>query len=149
MSLIENTIVYLDTDNGNTVDGSGVITEATGAKLSPYPAMLHDPEATNFFLNSDVPVTQSITLTAGDYICWFDDLNGLGQIVLTGGATGTATSAAYLTFTASGASVTFTVSGSNNIRVQVEEGDYRTSYIPTAGAAVTRSADDISIPLVT
>ena len=53
MALVENTIVYLDTENGNTVDGGGVVTEGVGAKLSPYPTMLHEPEATNFFLNSD------------------------------------------------------------------------------------------------
>ena len=148
MPLIENTLVYLDTENGNTVDGSGIVTTGTGAKLDPYPTMLYEPESTNFFLNSDSPVTQNIIVPAGSYVIWMDDSDGLGTITLSGDAAGVVTAATPLQFSSTGANINYAVAGANNIRVQLELGNYPTSYIQTGGSAVTRSADEISIPVV-
>ena len=140
-------IACFDTENGNTVTNY-VVTEAESAVITPAPTILHEGDGTNYCFPSSTPATQIITLAAGDYTVWLDDTDDAGQIVLTGGATGTANSTDTngFQFTASGAAVTFTHSGSNNVRWQVEGGDYRTSYIPTT-TAVTRAADDISIPL--
>ena len=123
-------IEYFDTESDGTTP------------ISPVPLMLHEPSATNHFLNSSSPVTQAIALTNGTYTVWIDDTDSLGSVTLSGGATGSATAGSPLTFTNSG-SVTFTLSGSNNLRVQVESGSYATSYIETAGSSVTRDSDAI------
>ncbi len=117
--------------------------------LSPAPTILHEGAGTNYALNSDTPATQSITLAAGDYVVWLDDSDNLGLITLSGGATGTVNSTDVngLRFTSTGAAITFTHSGSNNIRWQVEDGLYRTSYIPSTGVAGVRVADNLSSPL--
>lgn len=140
-------IQYLDTTNGNTIINS-VITEAQGSNISGSQAIIHEPEATNYAFPSGTPVTQSITLAAGDYTVWLDDTDDLGSITLTGGATGTvnSTDTAGLQFTASGAAITFTHSGSNNVRWQVENSDFVTSYIPTTVVAETRLIDKLTIP---
>lgn len=128
---------YYSTTNSNTV-ASNVVTAGSGGTISPAPYILLEPAATNYFLNSDAPATQTIALAAGTYTIW---VVGSGSITLSSGATGTVTSAAPLTFTTSGSTV-FTVSGSLT-KVQVESGSKATSYIPTAGASASRSADDI------
>lgn len=118
-------------------------------KLDPVPTIMHEPEGTNEAFPASTPATQIIALSADDYTVWLDDTDDLGQIVLTGGATGTArsTDTNGFQFAADGNAVTFTHSGSNNVHWQVESGDYRTSFIDTTAAPVTRAADDISIPL--
>ncbi|MGZ8924558.1 MAG: hypothetical protein ACXW2E_01615 [Nitrososphaeraceae archaeon] len=136
---------YFDYENGNTVTNK-VLTEAKGNRIVSTPTILHEGGATNYFINSDTPVTQDITLTAGTYTCWLNDTDGIGTVTLSGGSTGVATAATPLTFTANGSAITFTVVGSNNKRVQVETGSIRTSYITSVDTALSRTIDSIIHP---
>ena len=99
---------------------------------------LNEPAATNYFLNSDAPVTQTISGLLGDHTFW---LVGSGSITLSGGAMGVVTEGNPVTAAVSG-NVLCTISGTVE-RVQVEGNTVPTSYIPTAGGAVTREADDL------
>lgn len=112
------------------------------ANLSAGPTLLIEAAATNLLLNSATVVTQSITPAAGTYTLSFF---GTGSITLSGGTTGTlvgtgASTRVTLTFVASGASITFTITGSCT-NGQVELGSVATSYIATVGTSVTRAAD--------
>ena len=139
-------VKYFTTDNGNSVT-SNVVTEATGATISPAPSLLMEPAATNYLLNSDVPATQTTeSLGTGDYILWVDGTGSAavtaGTATITGG--GTASDGTPDLFTVTGAgTVTVTVTGSLD-RFQLESGSVRTSYIPTTTVAVSRAADALS-----
>jgi hypothetical protein len=143
---------YYATENGNTVDGSGVVTEAVGANLSPAPTMVHWPSSTNYYINSDAPVTQTIDLTAtgtGDYT-----LSVIGGGTVTSadvGATGTGHGAASagtdITFNLSVAgTVSFTVAAGIPDYVQVEKKAFSTPPIVTAGSSVSRDVTGIRHP---
>jgi hypothetical protein len=97
---------------------------------------------TNYFLNSNAPVTQNITTLAGSYTL---SLAGAGSVTLSGSATGVATAAEPLTVSATAGTLTCTVAGAVEW-VQLEEGSFATSYIPTQGTTVTRTADVLKIP---
>lgn len=114
--------------------------------------VLIEQAATNLFLNSSAPVTQTITIgSTGSYTltAW----GSSGSVTV---AAGTATGTGFGTATASitGGSVTFnitvtgtitcTVSGSP-LYVQVESGTFHTSPIITAGSSATRAADVITL----
>lgn len=109
---------------------------------------LHEPATTNLFLNSATPATQGITVTAQAYTLSF---YGTGTITLSGASTagplvgtGAEPNRVSLTFTPSAGTLTLTLSGSVT-RPQLETGTVATSPIITAGSAVTRAADTMTV----
>lgn len=108
--------------------------------------ILVEEARTNLFLNSRVPVTQNVTVSATPYTLSFF---GTGSITLSGVHSATlngtgANDRVSLTFTPSAGTLTCTVTGSIDL-VQVEAGSFPTSPIITYGATATRAADNISI----
>jgi len=109
---------------------------------------LSESAATNYFLNSGAPVTQTITLNPGTYTTW---LTGAGTITT---SAGTATATGYgvasaatpnvIVVTVAG-TVVFTVAGTVTT-AQVENTAFPTSYIATTTVAVTRNADLLTYP---
>jgi len=109
---------------------------------------LNEPAATNIYLNSQAPATQTITVTAQAYTLSF---YGTGTIALSGTYTGTlvgtgAGDLVQLTFTPTAGALVATLTGTVT-NVQVEAGSFATSRIITAGSPVTRNADNLTVPL--
>jgi hypothetical protein len=133
-------VKYFATTNGNTVTNN-VVTEAAGTPLTGI-TLLAEEARTNLLLNSATPATQNITTTAQIYTI---SMWGTGTCTLTGTATGTltgtgATTRVSLTVTATAGTLTLTFAGTNT-NGQAEAGNSMSSYIVTAGTAVTRTAD--------
>lgn len=106
--------------------------------------VLIERESTNLLLNSSTPATQSLTMTTQQYSLQF---YGTGTVSVTGAHTASvvgthANVKTTYTFTPSAGSVTFTPSGTVQYW-QVETGE-QTSYIPTAGTAITRAQDIVT-----
>lgn len=146
-------VKYFHYENGNTVAGN-VVTEATGATISDatLKGFLAEGARTQYLGVTDAPATQTTaSLGTGAYTLWMD---GTGSAAVAGATAtitgaGTATDGSPVTFTVTVAgTVTVTVTGSPT-RFQIENGTFKSSYIPNAGAAgttVTRNADLDSQP---
>ena len=123
--------------HGAGVDGVKYFqTKKDGLALDEDPYFLVEKQGGNLFLNSDTPVTQTITVVSGkDYTI---KKMGTGSIQLSGAGNGTVND--EITITATTTSLVCTVNGVVDM-VQVEQSNYSSSYIAASGAAVTRSAD--------
>jgi hypothetical protein len=134
---------YYGTENGNTVDGNGVVTETVGSNIaeSTKKGILIEEQRTNLFLNSNAPATQSVTVT--NTTSYTISAIGTGDIVLSGAGSGTVTEGNPITITTTTTSLGCTVNGSLDY-AQVEQGDFATSFIITGGASATRIADKLS-----
>lgn len=135
----------VNADGSLTSVAAGTLRVADYSDSASTPGIKIEPQATNLWLNSEAPATQSFATTAQTYTL---SVYGAGTITLSGSATGTltavgsATTRTTLTFTASTGTLTATVSGlTTGQKAQLETGTFATSYIPTANATVTRGAD--------
>lgn len=135
--------------NCTYLDGNTNTTYTTyAANLPRFTAfgMLVEPGRTNIFLNSEAPVTQTVTVALGPYIVW---MLGAGSVAVAAGSAvgtgfGSATAGNFLSLVITTAGTITVTCTAPVTRVQVEGGTSPTSYIPTTGVAVSRSVELLS-----
>ena len=152
---LDSRVTFTRASTATFVGSNGVIQSAAinaprfdydPATLAAKGLLFEDQRANlllNSLLNGAVLSTQSVTVTAVSHTISF---YGTGTITLTGAATATVTGTGVypnrrtLTFTPIVGVLLCTVTGSVQY-AQLEVGAFATSFIPTAGTAVTRNAD--------
>ena len=123
-----------------------------GSAWVPAGLLVEASSTGNIFINTNVPATQTRTITNGS--AYTVSFWGTGSIVLSGAASQTMTGAANTlttyTFTAGSTSLTATMSGlSSSSNIQLEPGSFATSYMPTPTASSpgpSRAADVVNEP---
>jgi len=127
------------------INGSGTLTVTA---VHPCKGLLIEEQRENILTNTNGDLsTQTKTVTAVQHTLSF---YGTGQIELSGAAAAVVSPAGNygdrktLTFTPSAGSLTLTVTGSVQF-AQLEIGAFATSFIPTSGTSLVRSADVCSI----
>jgi hypothetical protein len=155
-AVLDPRVTFTRTGNTATVTNSSGVIVAINADLPRFDfnpttlvcnGLLIEESRTNLLLNSLLNgtnlSTQLVTTTAVAHTLSF---YGTGQIVLTGTSsatvigTGVYPARQTLTFTPTVGVLTLTVTGTVQY-AQLEVGSFPTSFIPTAGSQVTRTAD--------
>ncbi len=155
-AILDSRVTFTRAGNTATVTNSSGVIAAINANLPRFDfdpttlvckGLLIEEARTNSLLNSLLDgtdlATQTVVVTAAARTLSF---YGNGTIVLSGAHSATVNGAgAYparttLTFTPSVGALILTVTGTVQF-AQLESGAFATSFIPTAGAAVTRNAD--------
>ncbi len=110
--------------------------------------LLIEGQRTNYLLNSQSPVNQTVTLSTGTYTL---SMSGTGSVSVAGNTAigsgfGSATASTPVTFTiVTGGTVDVAITGSVSL-FQLENGAHASSHIPTTGSQQTRSADLLTLP---
>jgi hypothetical protein len=157
--ILDSRITFTRSTTATYTNNSGVLTSAAAnvarfdydpSTLAPL-GLLIEEQRTNVLLNSLLNgtnlTTQTVITGAVPYTLSF---YGTGTIVLAGTnistqvGTGAYPSRKTFTFTPTAGNLTLTVTGTVQY-AQLEAGSFASSFIPTAGAQVTRASDNASM----